>query len=88
MDRNELVRLQREDKSMEKYWDRRDIKEKGKQEISFDEKGGVLYGSYKHPHVNGGKLVRQVIVPTPLQRQLMEVAPESVMGPYGCEENR
>ena len=28
VDRNELVRLQREDNSLEKYWDRRDIKVK------------------------------------------------------------
>ena len=77
---NELVRLQREDKSLEKYWDRRDIKVKGEQEVSFEEKDGVLYRSYKHPHVNGGKPIRQVMVPTPLRRQLMEVAHESIMG--------
>ena len=39
-----------------------------------------MYRSYKHPHVNGGKPVRQVMVPMPLRRQLMEVAHESVMG--------
>ena len=80
VDRNELVRLQREDKSLEKYWHRRDIKVKGKQEVSFQERGSVLYRSYKHPHVNGGKPVRQVMVPMPLRCQLMEVAHESVMG--------
>ena len=80
VDKNELVRLQREDKSLEKYWDRRDIKVKGEQEVSFEEKDGVLYRSYKHPHVNGGKPIRQVMVPTPLRRQLMEVAHESIMG--------
>ena len=80
MDRNELVRLQSEDKNPEKYWHQRDIKVKGKQEVSFKERGSVLYGSYKHPHVNGGKPVRQVMVPMPLRCQLMEVAHESVMG--------
>ena len=80
VDRNELIRLQHEDKSLEKYWDQRDIKVKGKQEVSFEEKNGVLYRSYKHPHVNGGKLIRQVMVPAPLRRQLMEVAHESIMG--------
>ena len=68
VDRNELVRLQREDKSLEMYWDRRDIKVKGEQEVSLEEKDGVLYKSYKHPHVNGGKPIRQVMVPTPLRR--------------------
>jgi len=80
VDRNELVRLQLEDKSLEKYWDRRDIKVKGEQEVSFEEKDGVLYRSYKHPHVNGDKPIRQVMVPTPLRGQLMELAPESIMG--------
>ena len=80
VDRNELVRLQREDKSLEKYWDRRDIKVKGEQEVSFEVKDGVLYRSYKHPYVNGGKPIRQVMVPTPLRRQLMEVAHEFILG--------
>ena len=66
VDRNELTGLQYEDKSLEKYWDQRDIKVKGKQEVSFDEKNDVLYRSYKHPHVNGGKPIRQVMVPAPL----------------------
>ena len=48
--------------------------------MSFEEKDGVLYRSYKHPHVNSGKPIRQGMVPTPLQRQLMELAHESVMG--------
>ena len=34
VDRNELIRLQHEDKSLEKYWDERDIKVKGKQKES------------------------------------------------------
>ena len=80
VDINELVILQRKDKSLKKYRDRKDIKVKGEQEVSFEEKDGVLYRSYKHPHVNGGKPIRQVMVPTPLRRQLMEIAHESIMG--------
>ena len=79
VDRNELISLQHEDKSLEKYWDQRDIKVKGKQKVSFEEKNGVLYRSYKHPHVNGSKPIRQVMVPAPLRRQLMEVAHESII---------
>ena len=80
VDRNELVILQRKDKSLEKYRDRKDITVKGEQEVSFEVKDGVLYRSYKHPHVNGGKPIRQVMVPTPLRRQLIEIAHESIMG--------
>ena len=65
VDRNELIRLQHKGKSLEKYWDQRDIKVKGKQEVNFEE-DGVLYRSYKHPHINGDKPIRQVMVPTSL----------------------
>ena len=75
VDRNELVRLKH--KSLGKYWDRRDIKVKGDKEVSFEEKGVVLYRSYKHPHLNGGKPIRQAMVPTPLRRKL---AYKSIMG--------
>ena len=40
----------------------------------------MLYRSYRHPHLNGGKAIRQVMVPTPLRRQLIEIAQESIMG--------
>lgn len=48
--------------------------------MSFEVIDGVLYRNYKHPYLNGGRLIRQVMVPTPLRRQLMEVARESIMG--------
>ena len=49
VDRNELIRLQHNDQSLEKYWDQRDIKVKGKQEVSFEEKNGVLYRTTSIP---------------------------------------
>lgn len=45
VDRNELVILQHKDKSLEKYRDRKDIKVKGEQEVSFKEKDSVLFRS-------------------------------------------
>ena len=48
-----------------------------KAEISFEEKCGVLYRLYKHPYVNGGKRLKQVMVPETLKRPIMEVAHES-----------
>ena len=53
---------------------------KGQAEISFEEKCGVLYRLYKHPYVNGGKLLKQVMVPEKLRRPIMEVAHGSIMG--------
>ncbi|KAL9963057.1 hypothetical protein ACROYT_G032222 [Oculina patagonica] len=80
VDREKLMQLQREDASLKKYWDRDDTRVKGQAEISFERKSGVLYRVYKHPYVNSGKPVRQVLVPTPLRRQIMDVAHGSIMG--------
>ena len=43
-------------------------------------KGEVLYGVYKHPYVNGGKPLKQVMVPVQLQSRIMELAHGSIMG--------
>ena len=53
---------------------------KGQAEISFEEKCGVLYRLYKHPYVNGGKQLKQVMAPEKLRRPIMEVAHGSIMG--------
>ena len=65
---------------MQKYWNRGDTKLKGQAEVAFEVKSGVLYRVYKHPHVNNGKPVKQVMVPAPLRKQIMEVANGSIMG--------
>ncbi|KAL9958152.1 hypothetical protein ACROYT_G035127 [Oculina patagonica] len=80
VDREKLMQLQREDESLKKYWNRDDTRVKGQAEISFEQKSGVLYRVYKHPYVNSGKPVRQVLVPAPLRRQIMDVAHGSIMG--------
>ena len=46
---------------------------KGQAEISFEVKSGILYRTYTHPFVNGGK-------PVQLRPQIMEVAHGSIMG--------
>ena len=53
---------------------------KGQAEISFEEKSGVLYRLYKHPYVNGGKPLKQVMVPEKLRCPIIEVAHGSIMG--------
>ncbi|XP_068757966.1 uncharacterized protein [Montipora capricornis] len=80
VDREKLKQMQREDESLRKYWDRDGVLVKGQAEISFEEKSGVLYRLYKHPYVNGGKLLKQVMVPERLRRPIMEVAHRSIMG--------
>ena len=80
VDREKLKQMQREDESLRKYWDRDGVLVKGQAEISFEEKSGVLYHLYKHPYVNGGKPLKQVMVPEKLRRPIMEVAHGSIMG--------
>ena len=80
VDREKLKQMQREDESLRTYWDRDGVLVKGQAEISFEEKSGVLYRLYKHPYVNGGKLLKQVMVPEKLRRPIMEVAHGSIMG--------
>ena len=72
--------MQREDESLRKYWDRDDVLVMCQAEILFEEKCEVRYRLYKHPYVNGGKPLKQVMVPEKLKRPIMEVAHGSIMG--------
>ena len=80
VDREKLKQMQREDESLCKYWGPDGVLVKGQAEISFEEKSGVLYRLYQHPYANGGKLLKQVMVPERLRRPIMEVAHGSIMG--------
>ena len=79
-DKQKLQQMQSEDESLQKYWDRGDVLVKSQAEISFEVKSGILYRIYKHPFVNGGKPVKQVMVPVQLRPRTMEVAHGSIMG--------
>ena len=72
VDREKLKQMQLEDESLWKYWERDGVLVKGQAEISFEEKSGVLYRLYRHPYVNGGKPLKQVMVPEKLRRPIME----------------
>ena len=62
------------------HWERNDVVVRGQAEISFEVKGGVLYRVYKHPYVNSGKPLKQVMVPVQLRSRIMELAHGSLMG--------
>ena len=80
VDREKLKQMQREDESLQKYWEKNDVVVRGQAETSFEVKGGVLYRVYKHPYVNGGKPLKQVMVPMQLRSRIMELAHGSIMG--------
>ena len=80
VDRESLKQMQRDDESLKKYWEKNDVVVRGQAETSFEVKGGVLYRVYKHPYVNGGKPLKQVMVPVQLRSRIMELAHGSIMG--------
>ena len=80
VDREELIRLQRADESLEKYYSMKDVKVKDGKKTSFEEKNKVLYRMYQHPDTQHGKVTRQVVVPRSLRQRVMEVAHNSIMG--------
>ena len=67
LDREKLRQMQRDDESLQKYWEQDDVVVRGQAGNSFEVKRGVLYRVYKHPYVNGGKPLRQVIVTVQLR---------------------
>ncbi|KAK7100281.1 hypothetical protein V1264_023261 [Littorina saxatilis] len=81
VDRDRLIQLQEADLTLTKYRSR-PVKEmtKGEGTVQFEVKAKILYRVFQHPRVNGGKPLRQVLVPQPLRRQVMEVAHDSIMG--------
>ena len=80
IDREKLKQMQRDDKSLQKFWEKDDVVVRGQAETSFEVQGGVLYRVYKHPYVNGGKPLKQVMVPVQLRGRIMELAHGSIMG--------
>ncbi|KAK7106795.1 hypothetical protein V1264_018009 [Littorina saxatilis] len=81
VDRDQLIQLQEADSTLTKYRSR-PVKEmtKGEGTVHFEVKAKILYRVFQHARVNGGKPLRQVLVPQPLRRQVMEVAHDSIMG--------
>ncbi|KAK7096005.1 hypothetical protein V1264_005353 [Littorina saxatilis] len=81
VDRDRLIQLQEADSTLTKYRSR-PVKEmtKGEGTVHFEVKAKILYRVFQHPRVNGGKPLRQVLVPQPLRRQVVEVAHDSIMG--------
>ncbi|KAK7095116.1 hypothetical protein V1264_006567 [Littorina saxatilis] len=83
VDRDRLIQLQEADSTLTKYRSR-PVKEmtKGEGTVHFEVKAKILYRVFQHARVNGGKPLRQVLVPQPLRRQVMEVAHDSIMGSH------
>nr|CAB3264540.1 uncharacterized protein K02A2.6-like [Phallusia mammillata] len=53
---------------------------KGEQITCFKTDNGLLYREFRHPKVNRGKCVYQLVAPVKLRRKIMEIAHESITG--------
>ena len=77
--KNELVKLQQEDNTLEKYANLEDAVRKGDYEIKYERLRGVLYRIRNR--VDGlGECSKQIMVPKTLRRKVMEVAHDSIFG--------
>ena len=89
VDREKLKQMQRDDRSLQKYWEKDDVVVRGQAENSFEVKGGVLYRVYKHPYVNGGKPLKQVMVPVQSEKPNNGTSSRIDYGrSHGNKENR
>ena len=77
--KNELVKLQHEDNTLEKYANLEDAVRKGDYKIKYKKRRGVLYRIRNR--VDGlGECSKQIMVPKTLRRKVMEVAHDSIFG--------
>ena len=82
VDKERLEELQNQDRTLEKYRHLAEAiyKSDDQNGPKYEIKYGIIYRLYIHPRVNGGQPVRQVMVPDPLRRQVMELVHQSILG--------
>ena len=77
--KDELVKLQQEDTTLEKHVDLKDVVRKGNYDIKYEKCTGILYRI--RSRVDGlGECSKQIMVPKTLKRKVMEVAHDSIFG--------
>ena len=81
VDRAKLIELQKADKELINLMKKKKspVGKKGRN-VSFEEKGGIMYRVYQKNDVNHGKAIRQVLVPESLRKHVLKVAHDSIMG--------
>ena len=75
-----LIKLQAEDKGLDKMRKMTEPKKRGNGTSWFLEEQKILYRVFHSPKYNQGLPVKQVVVPKPLREQVMCLAHDSIMG--------
>jgi hypothetical protein len=84
-----LVQLQKDDKSLDKIRNLTDKRKRGKNVHWFSHEGDILYRYFQSPLVNGGKVLRQVVVPKSLRTQVMTIAHDGILaGHMGIQKTK
>ena len=76
----DLIKMQKEDSSLARYYQKNDVLIKGRSESSFSVCDGVLYRNYTQVEGSERRTWRQILLPTELRTTVMNVAHDSLMG--------
>ena len=79
VNREDLIKSQREDDSLKRLYDATEAITKGKQQTRFMVKKDILYREYYHPGYNSGQPIKQVVVPKTLRVAVMRHAHDSLL---------
>lgn len=80
VDKPKLIQFQKEDDTLKRFYDADEVRKKGSQVTKFYTDKDVLYREYVNPKTNLGQPVVQVVVPTPLRAQVIQMAHCSILG--------
>ena len=78
--REKLIEMQREDKTLEKFFNS-EAPTKGTKDVSFETHNQVLYRIYRD-HTNLRSAVKQLVLPEQLRTRVMEQAHSTLMGTH------
>ena len=78
MTTEELIELQKADKTIEKYWDLSKQPSNVSKKVSFIEKKGILYRSYSDKR--GDEIRLQLVVPEKLIQRVLSMAHDTLLG--------
>ena len=76
----EMSKLQRQDESLKRLWDKKEVKTVGESKSWFWVENDILRRSFSNPKVNCGNPVQQVVVPSGLRNKVMALAHDSILG--------
>lgn len=77
--KDELVKLQKEDSTLERFFNSMEVKEKKGCTTRFVVRNNILYREYTNPKSNNGKPVKQLMVPSSLRKEVLLKAHDCIM---------